>query len=82
MLNDYYIMKLRGAKALDGRPQLTCALRVDIYMPEATDTTDFYLQVVCLDYNSISILDYNSIFISNTPPQSHLRKVEIVFEVF
>jgi hypothetical protein len=34
-------------------------------MPEATDTTDFYLQVVCLDYNSISILDYNSIFISN-----------------
>jgi hypothetical protein len=46
-------------------PHLSCALRVDIYMPETTDTTDFYLQVVCLDYNSISILDYNSIFISN-----------------
>jgi hypothetical protein len=39
-------MKLRGAKALDGRPHLSRVSCVLIYMPEATDTTDFYLQVV------------------------------------
>jgi hypothetical protein len=47
--------------------------------PEATDTTDFYLQVVCLDYNSISILDYNSIFISKSPCMKQLLNLFFFF---